>query len=324
MDSPAADRRRFTVSGEIGSGKSSVAKLLAERTGAEYHSTGSLQRRLASGRQLSTLELNLVSEQEPTIDAEIDGYTRELAAGDSEFVIDSRLAWHFVPDALRVFLLVDTERAAARVLGDQRSRSDTERYRGADQAMRDIVARQESERRRFLGTYGVDLFRWSNYDLIIDTSEISAEEAVRLILDHPAGLRRPPTRLWLAPRSLYPTEHVRLLAGAATDELLAAMGERGFDPGAPIRVVASGRRALYVLDGHRRLSCALRLGLDVVPCELAGQDGDEIVPDLSVEALVAAQPRRSWLYDWEAAHDFRYRSYPEAGGDRASVADPEP
>ncbi len=314
MGSPPPGRRCFTVSGEIGSGKSSVARLLADRTGAEFHSTGSLQRRLASGRKLSTLEMNLLSESEPTIDAEIDGFTRELAAAGGDFVIDSRMAWHFVPEALKIFLLVDTERAARRVLGDQPRRSDTESYRGSDEALRDIVARQESERRRFLQTYGVDLFRWSNYDLVIETSDISAEETVRLILGHPAGERRPPTHLWLAPRSIYPTEHVRVLAGPATETLLASMRERGFDPRSPLRVVASRDRGLYVLDGHRRLSCALRLGLPIVPCRLAGQDGDELVPDLSVETLIAAQPRRSWLFDWEAAHDFRYRSYPEPPG----------
>ncbi len=263
--------------------------------------------------------MNLVSEGDPTIDAEIDGFTKELAATDRAFVVDSRLAWHFVEDALKVFLLVDTAQAVSRVLSDQPSRSETESYRGTSDAVRDILARQESERRRFQSTYGVDLFRWSNYDLMIDTSEISAEEAVELILSHRREAPPAPTRLWLAPRSLYPTEHVRELAGERTEEILESMREQGFSREFPIDVVASRDRGLYVIDGHRRLSCALRLGLKIVPGRLVGQDEDEISPNMSVRTLLAAQPRRSWLNDWEDAHGFRFTSYP---GEPAQPCDP--
>lgn len=308
MSAPAQRWKCFTVSGEIGSGKSSVARLLADRIGADFHSTGSIQRRLASGRNLSTLEMNLVSESEPTIDEEIDGFTRELAAAGGEFVIDSRLAWHFVPDALKVFLLVDTAEAVARVLGDQPSRSETESYGGSDDAVRDILARQESERRRFLSTYGVDLFRWANYDLVIETTGISAERTVELILEHRRE-EEPSTLFWLSPESIYPTRPLAEVAGAETDALLERMRTDGFGE-SPIDIVASDRRGLYALEGHRRLSCALRLGLEVVPCRLRGQDRDEVAPGVTVASLLAERPRPSWLREWEAAHGFAFSSHP--------------
>ena len=300
----------FTVSGEIGSGKSSVARLLAERTGAEFHSTGGMQRRLARGRNLSTLEMNLLSESEPTIDRQIDGYTKELAASGREVVIDSRLAWHFVPHALKVFLRVDTREAASRVLGDQPQRSDTESYSGREDAVRDILARQESERRRFQTTYGVDLFRWSNYDLVIETTAIPADRAVALILAHrpeePAS-----TRFWVAPRSLYPTRSFELGADVEGDALLESVRERGVDEASPLHIVAGSDRALYLLDGHRRLSSALRVGLDLVPCRLAGQDDDEIGPGLTVAKLLASRVSRAAIRAWERDHDFRFTAYPE-------------
>lgn len=300
----------FTVSGEIGSGKSSVARLLAERTGAEFHSTGGMQRRLARGRRLSTLEMNLLSETEPTIDQQIDGFTRELAASGRDVVIDSRLAWHFVPQALKVFLRVDTREAVARVLGDRSRHGEAEAYSGRQDAVRDILARQESERRRFLSTYGVDLFRWSNYDLVIETSEIPAERVVELILGH-RPQEPPTTRFWLAPRSLYPTGELEADAESKSDSLLESMRERGFDEGVPLRIAAAHDRSLYLLDGHRRLSAALRLGLPVVPCRLVGQDDDEIAPNLSVVDLVASRVSSASLRAWERAHDFRFTSYPE-------------
>lgn len=311
MSSPASRWKCFTVSGEIGSGKSSVARLLAERTGADYHSTGGIQRRLASGRNLSTLEMNLFSEDEPTIDEKIDGFTRQLAATGGEFVIDSRLAWHFVPEALKVFLLVDTSQAVARVLGDQASRSETESYGGSEDAVRDILARQESERRRFLRTYGVDLFRWSNYDLVIDTSEISAERTVELILDHRDRGEPSSTYFWLSPRSIYPTEPVPDLAGPVAEALLESMRAEGFDRERPIRIVASRERGLYALDGHRRLSAALRLDLKIIPCLLVGQDGDEIAPETTVASFLVARLQSARLRDWEERHGFRFGAYPD-------------
>lgn len=312
MSAPDSPWKCFAVSGEIGSGKSSVAKRLARRLGADYHSTGSLQRRLASGRNLSTLEMNLVSEDEPTIDEEIDGFTRQLAETGGEFVIDSRLAWHFLPEALKVFLLVDTNQAAARVLGDQPSRSETERYDGLADAVRDILARQESERRRFQSTYGVDLFRWSNYDLVVETTRISPERTVELILGHRPDERHPTTRLWLSPQSIYPTRSAAEVAGSETEALGAAMRSEGFDADAPIGIVASLRRGLYALDGHRRLSCALELGLDVVPCTLLGQDDDQLPSGATVRELLAERGRSAWLDEWERAHDFRFSARPEA------------
>ncbi len=311
MSAAGSPWKCFTVSGEIGSGKSSVARLLAARTGAEYHSTGSLQRHLASERSMSTLEMNLLSETDATIDEEVDGFTRELAASGRDFVIDSRLAWHFVPEALKIFLLVDTNLAVERVLGDQPSRSESESYGGPDEAVRDIRARQESERRRFIGTYGVDLFRWSNYNLVIETSRITPERTVELILEHRADDQPRTTRFWLSPRSIYPTAPVEVTAGAESAGLLDSMRRDGFDTASPLRIVASRDRGLYVLEGHRRLSCALRLGLAVVPCRLAGQGDDEIAPGTTVAEMLAAKPLAARIRDWEESHDFRFSSHPD-------------
>ena len=49
---------RITIAGDIGSGKSTVAKKLADWLGVEPHSTGGIQRQLAQQRGLSVLELS--------------------------------------------------------------------------------------------------------------------------------------------------------------------------------------------------------------------------------------------------------------------------
>ena len=63
---------RITIAGDIGSGKSTVAKKIAEAVGLEPLSTGSIQRQLAQARGLTVLELNRVAEEDATVDKEID------------------------------------------------------------------------------------------------------------------------------------------------------------------------------------------------------------------------------------------------------------
>ena len=48
----------LTLTGDLGSGKSTVAKLLLERLGLTYYSTGSILRKMAEENGISILEMN--------------------------------------------------------------------------------------------------------------------------------------------------------------------------------------------------------------------------------------------------------------------------
>ncbi|MBO5847261.1 MAG: (d)CMP kinase, partial [Bacteroidales bacterium] len=52
----------ISITGDLGSGKSSVAKILCQDLGFEYFSTGSLQRKLAAEKGMNTLDMNKFSE----------------------------------------------------------------------------------------------------------------------------------------------------------------------------------------------------------------------------------------------------------------------
>lgn len=171
---------RITITGDLGSGKSLVSRLLSERLGLELYSTGSIQREIAAKRGISTLELNKLSESQPEIDDEIDGFSKDLGAGDEAFIMDSRLAWHFVPNSLKCYLKVDPEIAARRILEDGTRRS--EKYADLDAALRKIEARKGSEHKRFKELYGVDCGDMANYDIVLDTSSMTPREVVERVL----------------------------------------------------------------------------------------------------------------------------------------------
>lgn len=170
----------ITVTGELGSGKSHVCRLLSERLGYRVVSTGSIQREIAKEMNLSTLELNKLSETCPDIDHRIDSNIIALASS-SNLICDSRLAWHFLPKSFKVCLTVATEIAAQRVLND--TKRSGERYQSLDETIAALKARRASELLRFQQMYGVDCGNLENFDLVIDTSGIPPETVCDRIVE---------------------------------------------------------------------------------------------------------------------------------------------
>lgn len=166
----------ITISGRPGSGKSTVAKALATRLEFPHASAGDFMREMAAERGVTVLELSRMAETDETIDREIDRRSAELGAAGGSLVMDSRLAWHFIPQSLKVFLDVTPEVAARRIYGDSR---------GSEAENVDLVAterateeRARSESQRYRDYYGIDYLDPSHYDLVVDTSALTIEAVV--------------------------------------------------------------------------------------------------------------------------------------------------
>jgi cytidylate kinase len=160
----------ISISGRPGSGKSAVAKVLAAQLGLDHVSAGDFMRDMAHERGVSILELSRTAEGDIAIDHEIDARTRTLGATRDDFVIDARLAWHFLPDSIKVFLDVRPEVAAARVYGAQRGIERENVDLAATQ--RAIEARSRSETERYRRYYGIDYTDPAHFDLVVDTSDL--------------------------------------------------------------------------------------------------------------------------------------------------------
>src|SRR5690348_3893049 len=126
---------RVTLNGTLGSGKSTVGKELARRLGVHYISTGQIFRELGHISNPDVLQTNLEAESNSALDDAVDNKVRELNKTVADFVIDSRMAWHFIDDALHVFLSVTPEVAAQRVMRD-RTRLN-EQYASMEAALED-------------------------------------------------------------------------------------------------------------------------------------------------------------------------------------------
>ena len=170
---------KISLTGDLGSGKSHVSRLLSSHYGYRIVSTGSIQRQLAEKYGMSTLQLNEYTRTHPEIDDEIDGMIRTLETAAESMIFDSRLAWHFAPSSFKVYLTVDPEIAAQRVFGDSRT---GEKYNNPNEAREQILARRQSELQRFREYYGIDYADLGNYDMVTDTSLSTPGEIARQII----------------------------------------------------------------------------------------------------------------------------------------------
>jgi CMP/dCMP kinase len=294
--------RQVTVSGLIGTGKTSVARELAGELGADFYSSGNFQRSVASRHRLTILELNLLAESDPSLDREIDEETRKLRGAAKSFVIDARIAWHFLPDSFKLFLVASPTIAAERVLADQRGHTET--YADLASARRDIVERQSSEWRRFKRLYGIDLFDPRNYDAVIETTFSPPAEVIglakRLIVGAVSG-----DRLWLAPRSLFPT------APATSEGADRRRGER-------VELVQVGN-SFFVVAGHAEVSRALDAGDPFVAGALRARDDEEAFPGVTCASYAEERTSASLLSEWQDRHRFRFLDLPSFQGERRSA-----
>ena len=251
----------ITVAGQIGSGKTAVCREISGRTGWEIISAGGILRRMAIEKNMTVLEFNEYLKLHPEIDREVDQYLASFATSQKPLLIDSRLAWHFIPASIKLYLIVDPWVGAERVF--TASRTD-ENHISISAASSENLDRQKAERERYLNLYDIDCQNWRNYDYVLDTTDVSPQILVDRIM--PLLLTDEPTapQYWISPKRLLPLK-------TSTTE--------------PSRYVEIGVSDgnFHILSGSEIVKCALQDGQPLIACKLAEFEGQSINGFQSVE-----------------------------------------
>lgn len=176
----------ISISGAGGSGKSTVAKRLAETLNYSHYYMGGLRREAAAKKGLTLAEYNLLGETDIGTDQEVDQYQKQLGQKEADFVIEGRTSWYFIPHSLKIYLNVSEEEGAKRVfshLQQENKRNEDKALNSIEDVRISIARRLKSDNLRYKQYYDINVNDQSNYDLCLDTTNLDPEETFRRVYE---------------------------------------------------------------------------------------------------------------------------------------------
>lgn len=176
----------ISFNGDEGSGKSTIAKMLAEQLHIPHFYMGQIFRDTAKAKDITLAEFVKAVETTPEWEKEIDDYVSTLPRTEKTFVIESRTAWHFIPQSLKIYLKVSEQEGARRIF--KHLQVDQNRNEGTDldsveKIMLSTSKRRAEDDRRYRNLYDINVREEENFDLIVDTTHLTIDEAYKKVFD---------------------------------------------------------------------------------------------------------------------------------------------
>ena len=170
----------ISITGDLASGQSTVSKMLAEDLNYDLYRNGAYARKLAIEKGMSITEFCEDLVNHPEIDIQIEKSATEYASNHENIVIDAKMGWYAVPESFKVYLKVNIDIAAKRAFADP-NRKRSEDLPTLQAQKEDMIKRTKNDLERYFNLYNVHRNDMSNYDFVLDTSELSPEEILNII-----------------------------------------------------------------------------------------------------------------------------------------------
>jgi cytidylate kinase len=182
--------RIITISGTPGSGKSTIAKILCKKLKAARIYVGGIRRQMAKSKGLTLAELNQYALTHPETDIDVDKAAAKKArslAKKKTVIVEGRVMFYFLPESFKIFIKVDITEAAKRIWPDLQNKKLSKARNEAKitslaELKKSLKARMANDKIRYKKYYNLNFTKTSNYDLIIDTTKITAIQATTKIL----------------------------------------------------------------------------------------------------------------------------------------------
>lgn len=172
----------ITITGDHASGQGTLSNRLKEKLDYEIYRNGQYVRKLAKDHGMTIVEFQVYLNEHPDLDRQIEKSATQYANEHDHLIIDAKLGWYAVPDSFKVYLKVDIDTAVERVMGDA-VRKDTEPYATKEEAKEKILYRHNEETKRWIQEYEANRDDMSNYDFVIDTTNLTPDEICEKVLE---------------------------------------------------------------------------------------------------------------------------------------------
>ncbi|MFQ6107854.1 MAG: (d)CMP kinase [Thermoplasmata archaeon] len=176
-----------TIGGKPGSGKTTVARMVAKKLGFELVCAGEIFRSQARKVGMDLDEYGRRALEDNDIDRTLDSLIVDrvlsLSSKGLNVVADGRLTGQMLSKkgvkAFKVWIDADSRVRAERLSGRDGI--------GVEEASRGIKRREDVERKRYSSIYGIDIDDLSGYNLVVDSTNMTPSEVLERIVD---GLKK--------------------------------------------------------------------------------------------------------------------------------------
>lgn len=179
-------RMIIAFNGDPGSGKSTIAKKVAQKIGYPRYYMGQIFRDMAKKRGMTLVEYLKLGETDANVDKEVDDYLIDLSKKEKNFVIESRTAWHLIPDCLKIYLKVGEREGARRIFEhlkqENNDRNEDKEVGSVEHVIESNKRRSRTDDLRYQKYYGIDIHEESNYDFVLDTTNLSINEVFEKVV----------------------------------------------------------------------------------------------------------------------------------------------
>lgn len=176
----------ISFSGDPGSGKSTIARRLADKLGWPRYYIGGLRRVAAKKRGLTLAEYNKLGETDINTDKEPDEYQKELGKKEDNFVIEGRTSWYLIPQSFKIYLNVSQEEGAKRIFSSLQKKDDRNEDNDLsswEEVLASTKERFKSDQIRYSKYYKIDVFDLKNYDFCLDTTNLNPDQVFRAVYE---------------------------------------------------------------------------------------------------------------------------------------------
>lgn len=291
--------RPICVSGFPGSGKSTLCYRLAEHLDLPVVSAGSIMREIAASRGITVTELNLASEASSELDNLID-QTIKSKASEVNCILDSRMAWYFVEDCIKVFLEVSSDEAAIRAMSRPASREES--YSDLEAARIAIAQRRNSETKRYSSFYSVDISDENHFDLYVFTDLLSADDVYAIVLNYLAK-EHTGSEQYASPGFLIPTREIEEINA---DDIAAV----DVDDLPTVQVVRLLDR-LLVREDHATVAAAIKSQVPYIKVRTTETAAAEATAGQRFQTLVSPSLIQGWEDTLGYTSNFNYKAFGE-------------